>query len=57
MPESLRIAVIGAGPGGLATTIHLRRLSSVKLSVYDQAKELREIGAVSSHIVWTPSMR
>ncbi|KAL1744868.1 hypothetical protein HDZ31DRAFT_63673 [Schizophyllum fasciatum] len=41
----LRIAVVGAGPGGLATAIHLLRLKDVELSVFDQARELREVGA------------
>ena len=41
----IRIAIIGAGPGGLAATINLLRLPFVDLSVYDQASALREIGA------------
>lgn len=41
------MAVVGAGPGGLAATIQLRRLPSIELSVYDQAQELKEVGAVS----------
>ncbi|ODN73690.1 hypothetical protein L202_07235 [Cryptococcus amylolentus CBS 6039] len=43
--DKLRIAVIGAGPGGLAATINLLRLPFVELSVFDQATELREVGA------------
>ena len=45
--KPLRVAVVGAGPGGLATAIHLLRLKDVELSVFDQARELREVGAVS----------
>ncbi|WVQ82944.1 hypothetical protein IAT38_005080 [Cryptococcus sp. DSM 104549] len=44
-PQRVKIAIIGAGPGGLASAINLRRLPFVDLSVYDQASELREIGA------------
>ena len=44
--KPLRVAVVGAGPGGLATAIHLLRLKDVELSVFDQARELREVGAV-----------
>ena len=47
LTKPLRIAVVGAGPGGLATAIHLLRLKDVELSVFDQARELREVGAVS----------
>ena len=46
--KPLRIAIVGAGPGGLATAIHLLRLPQVQLSVFDQARELREVGAVST---------
>ncbi|KAL1759571.1 hypothetical protein FB107DRAFT_287573 [Schizophyllum commune] len=45
LTKPLRIAVVGAGPGGLATAIHLLRLKVVELSVFDQARELREVGA------------
>jgi salicylate hydroxylase len=41
----LRVAICGAGPGGLATAIALRRLSDVDVTLYDQATELREVGA------------
>ncbi|KAI0832942.1 FAD/NAD-P-binding domain-containing protein [Trametes gibbosa] len=41
----LRVAIVGAGPGGLAATIHLSKLPYVELKVYDQARELREVGA------------
>ncbi|KZT51350.1 FAD/NAD(P)-binding domain-containing protein [Calocera cornea HHB12733] len=52
MPDSLtgsvrplRIAIVGAGPGGLAAAIALGRLPNVDLHVFDQARVLREIGA------------
>ncbi|KAL7419271.1 hypothetical protein Q5752_006108 [Cryptotrichosporon argae] len=41
----LNVAIVGAGPGGLAASINLRRLDNVRVSVYDQASELREVGA------------
>ncbi|OJT14496.1 2-heptyl-3-hydroxy-4(1H)-quinolone synthase [Trametes pubescens] len=44
-PKPLRVAIVGAGPGGLAATIQLSRLKDVELSVFDQARELREVGA------------
>lgn len=43
----LKIAIVGAGPGGLGTAIALRELSGVQVSIFDQASELKEIGAVS----------
>ncbi|RXK42658.1 hypothetical protein M231_00213 [Tremella mesenterica] len=43
--SKLRVAVVGAGPGGLASTIFLSRLPFVELSVFEKARELREIGA------------
>lgn len=46
MPK-LNVAIVGAGPGGLATIIHFQRIPDVQLSVFDGAKELREVGAVS----------
>lgn len=45
--KSLRIAVVGAGPGGLGAAIAFSQLPFVDLQVYEQARELREIGAVS----------
>ncbi|OCF42528.1 hypothetical protein I317_03644 [Kwoniella heveanensis CBS 569] len=47
MPDKkqLKIAIVGAGPGGLATWIHFRKLSDVEISIFDGARELREIGA------------
>ncbi|KAI0761074.1 FAD/NAD-P-binding domain-containing protein [Trametes elegans] len=44
-PEPLRVAIVGAGPGGLAAAIQLARLKDISLSVFDQARELREVGA------------
>lgn len=45
--KPLKVAIVGAGPGGLAAAIQFRRLPDVELSIYDQARELREVGAVS----------
>ena len=50
LPSPLRIAIVGAGLGGLAAAIELGRLSDVKLSVFEAARELREIGAVSAKL-------
>lgn len=44
----MKIGVIGAGPGGLAVAINLLKLPFIDLNIYDQATELREVGAVSS---------
>lgn len=41
----LRIAIVGAGPGGLATAIALSKIPQVEVNVYEQAKVLREVGA------------
>ncbi|EJT99011.1 FAD/NADP-binding domain-containing protein [Dacryopinax primogenitus] len=41
----LRIAIIGAGPAGLAAAIALGRLPDVELKVFEQARVLKEIGA------------
>jgi salicylate hydroxylase len=41
----LRVAIIGGGPGGLAAAISLSALPNVQVSIYEQARELREIGA------------
>ena len=37
------IAVVGAGIGGLAAAISLRRLPNVEVHVFEQAEELREV--------------
>ena len=41
----LRIAIVGGGPGGLATSIALRKVPNVEVTIYEQASELREVGA------------
>lgn len=41
----LSIAIIGGGPGGLSSAIALSKLPNVKVTIYEQARELREIGA------------
>ncbi|KAK0103161.1 hypothetical protein ONS95_014959 [Cadophora gregata] len=41
----LRIAIIGGGPGGLGAAIALSALPNVEVTIYEQARELREIGA------------
>lgn len=46
--KRVKVGVIGAGPGGLAIAINLRKLPFIDLNIYDQATELREVGAVSS---------
>lgn len=43
--ESLRVAIIGGGPGGLATAIALSSIPNVDVNLYEKASELREIGA------------
>ncbi len=42
---TLRVIVAGAGIAGLASTIALRQHPHIDVQVYDQATELREIGA------------
>jgi salicylate hydroxylase len=44
-PPTLRVAIIGGGPGGLATAIALSALPNIEVVLYEQARELREIGA------------
>ncbi|KAH8691159.1 putative FAD-binding monooxygenase [Talaromyces proteolyticus] len=41
----LRIAIIGGGPAGLGAAIALSRLPNVKITLYEKARELREVGA------------
>ncbi|KAF1811627.1 putative monooxygenase [Eremomyces bilateralis CBS 781.70] len=41
----LRVAVVGGGPGGLATGIALSALPNVEVTIFEQATQLREIGA------------
>ena len=47
MSNGLRVAVVGGGIGGLFTTIALRE-AGLQATVYEQASELGEIGAVYS---------
>ncbi|MCW8378647.1 FAD-dependent monooxygenase [Streptomyces justiciae] len=42
--QRIRVAVIGGGIGGLATAAFLRR-AGVSVEVFEQARELREVGA------------
>lgn len=44
-PPLLRVAIVGGGPGGLGTAIALSSLPNVEVNIYEQAKELREVGA------------
>ena len=48
----MRVAIVGGGLGGLAAALLLRR-AGVEASVYEQATELREVGA---GIVVSPNM-
>lgn len=41
----LRVAIVGGGPGGLATAIALSKIPNVDVTVYEQASVLREVGA------------
>ncbi|KOC08448.1 putative zeaxanthin epoxidase [Aspergillus flavus AF70] len=41
----LRVAIIGAGPAGLGAAIEFQKLPFVDLRIYEQARELREVGA------------
>lgn len=43
--KPLRVAVVGGGPAGLGAAIALSRLPDVEVSIFEQARELREIGA------------
>ncbi|CAK39155.1 FAD/NAD(P)-binding domain-containing protein [Aspergillus niger] len=45
LPPKLRVAIIGAGPAGLGAAIEFAKLPFVELRVYEQARELREVGA------------
>ena len=44
-PKLIRVAIIGGGPGGLSSAIALSSLANVEVTLYEQARELREIGA------------
>ncbi|EHY57823.1 hypothetical protein ABEF92_004299 [Exophiala dermatitidis] len=43
--SKLRIAIVGGGPAGLGAAIALSKLLDVEIAIYEQARELREIGA------------
>ncbi|KAL4760386.1 uncharacterized protein BDW70DRAFT_168905 [Aspergillus foveolatus] len=45
MTAPISIAIIGGGPGGLATAIAVSRLPFVSVKLYEQAPEPREVGA------------
>lgn len=44
-PAVLRVAIVGGGPGGLATAIALSKIPNVNVHVYEKDKVLREVGA------------
>lgn len=44
-PKKLKVAVVGGGPGGLATAIALAKIPNVDVKVYEKDKILREVGA------------
>lgn len=44
-PKILRVAIVGGGPGGLATAIALSKVPNVEVQVYEKDKILREVGA------------
>ena len=44
-PRPLRVAVVGGGPGGLATAIALSKNPNVQVHIYEKDKILREVGA------------
>lgn len=41
----LKVAIVGGGPGGLATAIALSNIPNVEVALYEQASVLREVGA------------
>ncbi|RFU30121.1 hypothetical protein B7463_g6227, partial [Scytalidium lignicola] len=43
--KTLRVAICGGGPAGLGAAITLSSLPNIEVSLFEQAKELREIGA------------
>lgn len=45
MTAPLSIAIIGGGPGGLATAIAVSKLPFISVKLYEQAPEPREVGA------------
>lgn len=44
-PARLRVAIVGGGPGGLATAIALSKIPNVQVHIYEKDKVLREVGA------------
>lgn len=44
-PKQLKVAVVGGGPGGLATAIALSKIPGVEVQVFEKDKVLREVGA------------
>ncbi|KAL6710382.1 hypothetical protein ACN47E_009328 [Coniothyrium glycines] len=43
--QRLKVAIVGGGPGGLGTAIALAKVPNVEFTIYEQASELREVGA------------
>lgn len=43
--QPLKVAIVGAGPGGLATAIALSKIPNIEVTAYEQASVLREVGA------------
>lgn len=43
--KPLRVAVVGGGPGGLATAIALSKVPQVTVHIYEKDEVLREVGA------------
>lgn len=41
----ITVAIIGGGPGGLATAIALSQIPNVSVTLFEQASLLREVGA------------
>ena len=42
---SLKVAIVGGGPGGLGTAIALCKISNIEVKLYEAAPILREVGA------------
>ena len=45
MSAKLKVAIIGAGPAGLAQAIELAKLPFVEYNLYEKADRVKEIGA------------
>ncbi|KXT06752.1 hypothetical protein AC579_10472 [Pseudocercospora musae] len=41
----VRVAIVGAGPGGLATAIALSKIDNMDVTIYEKSNPLREVGA------------